>query len=327
MKNYLGIDIGGTKIGFGILKNKKLTTLELPTETNKGSKQVLKNIECGIHEILKKTFSREPSAVNRQLNAAGVGIPGIILPRKQKIVRLPNLKCLEKINTIKKITKIVKKYSPSIHFENDANAAALGEAQFGRAKKFSSFVYLTVSTGIGGGIVIDNKIVDGIQGYAGEIGHIVLEPNGSKCGCGKRGCLEAYASGESTEKIAKRYYRKNTRDRIIQKIIDGDPNNISTKTLSIAYKKGSSFAKVMFDHQTNYIAQAIDAIINIIDPEAVIIGGGVAQAGKFWFNIIRKKVKKLSKGYYRKTKILPSKLGKNTGILGAIAVAIQGENQ
>lgn len=219
---------------------------------------------------------------------------------KGKIVQAPNLKGFEGFEIEKYLKRKLK--SP-FYIDNDANCAALGEKYFGYAKNLNHFVVLTLGTGVGGGIFSNGKLLRGKNGLAGELGHITIFPEGIKCGCGKRGCLEMYASKEGFKKILK---------------MDIEPEEIAKRA-----KKGIKKYKKVFEIMGYALGIACGNIVNIFNPEAIIFSGGISKS----FDLFRKTFfKTLRENAFphllKDLKIKISKLGDNTGVLGAISLVI-----
>jgi glucokinase len=201
--------------------------------------------------------------------------------------------------------------------ENDANAAALGEFRYGAGKGARSIVYLTVSTGIGGGIILEGKIWHGLKDAAGEIGHMTVCPDGPLCGCGNRGCLEAMASGTS---IARRAREAVAAGR--QTGLSEIPALTSADVVRLA-QAGDVVAREVWDSAVTYLGIGVAAVITILAPERVVIGGGVTRAGDFLFDSLREHLRRRVKLVpVESVAILPAALGPDVGILGAAAVAL-----
>jgi glucokinase len=201
--------------------------------------------------------------------------------------------------------------------ENDANAAALGEFRYGAGRGVRSIVYMTVSTGIGGGIILDGKVWHGLKDAAGEIGHITVCPDGPLCGCGNQGCLEAMASGPS---IARRAREAVSAGR--SSALSGLANVTSADVVRLA-QEGDAVASQVWADAVKYLGIGVAAVITFLAPERVVIGGGVTKAGDFLFQPLRGEVRRRVKLVpVESVPILPAALGPDVGILGAAAVAL-----
>jgi len=204
-----------------------------------------------------------------------------------------------------------------IAINNDANLAAVGEWTFGAGKGHSNLIYLTISTGIGGGIIIDNKLLSGIAGYAGEVGHMTINPQGPVCSCGKDGHLEAFASGPSIV----RWIKSRLEDESLREHFpEGD---LTAKHISEAAESGNELAIAAYERAGKYIGLAIADLLHIFNTSLVIIGGGVSMAGDLLFEPIRKSVHNsvISDAYLDNLQILPAALGDDSGLLGALVLS------
>ena len=200
---------------------------------------------------------------------------------------------------------------------NDANLAAYGEWTFGAGKGHSNLIYLTISTGIGGGIIIDNKLLSGVAGYAGEVGHMTINPQGPVCSCGKVGHLEAFASGPSIV----RWIKSRLED---ESLLEHYPvGDLTAKQISEAAESGNELAIAAYERAGKYIGLAIADLLHIFNTSLVIIGGGVSRAGDLLFEPIRKSVHAsvISDAYLDNLHILPAALGDDSGILGALVLS------
>jgi Transcriptional regulator/sugar kinase len=171
-------------------------------------------------------------------------------------------------------------FNASVYLQNDASACTIAEKLYGSAKNLPNFVYITLSTGIGGGIFIGNKLYTGNHGMAGELGHMVILPNGPICGCGRRGCLEAIASGKG---MARRVIENISEVKNSTIFSDMNPADIDAKNIFAARRAGDMFAQLIVEETIYYLAVGIVNIINILDPQAIIIGGGLSLEGKDLF--------------------------------------------
>ena len=293
----IGVDLGGTKI-LTVLADSKghiISTAKIDTLANLGQNQVINNILRSINTVCKQ--AKVPLS---RVSRIGIGAPGPILGRAI-IVSPPNLPGWLNVNIKSMLQKKLKK---QIYIENDANAAALGELLFGAGKGFRNLVYMTISTGIGGGIIIKNKVYTGALGTAGEIGHMVIEPKGPKCGCGNRGCLEALAAGPAIARMA------------------GTKNALEAE---IAARKGNKKAQKAINTAAKYIGIGIANINNMLNPDIFVIGGGVSNMGSLLLDPVKAWAREFSMEASRKSLIIvPAKLKNNAGVMGAIAICMKG---
>ena len=210
-----------------------------------------------------------------------------------------------------------------MHLINDASAAALGEHRFGAGEGLNNMVYLTVSTGIGGGIIINRELYDGTDGCAAEIGHMVIEVDGPKCNCGNSGCLEVMASGTAIAREAQRYIDQGQRSSLTE-FSKHSTGGITAEVVAQAAKNGDTVAFEVIRRAAFYLGIGIANVVNIFNPEMVIIGGGVSKTGELLLKPARKVVKqKVFKLPASTVHIVRSRLGDNAGILGAAIYAFK----
>lgn len=317
MKKYIiGLDIGGTKIScvIGTRGGQILNRATIPTEVERGPGPAIKKAIEKIHEILKSS-----GAELNEVEGMGIGAPGPLDPNSGTIFATPNMPawngvCLKEI--------FGKEFEVPIAVDNDANAAALGEKVFGAGKEVNGLFYFTVSTGIGGGLIIDGKIYHGASFDAAEVGHMTILPDGPKCGCGKQGCLEALASGTAIARRAKEKVKDNP-GSLILKLVGGDLNLINASVVREAAAKGDILAKEIWEEAGRYLGIGVANVLNLINPQMVIIGGGVAKAGELLFRPMRESAAREAFGRtFESCKIVPSELGDMVGDLGAISLVL-----
>jgi glucokinase len=308
----LAIDIGGTKLAAGIVNAAGgiLARREVPTLAAEGPERVLHRIVRLAEDVLAA-----PRVSGDSLQRIGIGCAGPVDRRAGLILNPPNLPGWVRVPLVERIEKALG--LPAV-LENDANAAALGEFRYGAGKGANSLVYLTVSTGIGSGIILDGKIWHGLKDGAGEVGHMTLLPDGPICGCGNRGCLEAFASGPSIARRAREALATERPSRLREV---GDFTAADVVRLA---QEGDALAAEVWDETVRYLGLGVAAIVTILAPERVVIGGGVTQAGDFLFERLRREVRRRVKLVaVESVPILPAALGPDVGILGAAAVALE----
>jgi glucokinase len=307
-KFALGVDLGGTNIKIGIVsENGKIVhKTDVKTEAHLGPKVVIKNIEKGINEILK----------NKKLKLYGIGIgaPGIVSIKKGIVQNPPNLPGWDEIPLG---SLIKKKYGLKVNVENDANAAAIGEMIFGAGKKYSSFVMVTLGTGVGGGIIYNGKLFRGENGGAGEIGHISINPSGTRCNCGSTGCIEAYAGNHYLKEFVRNDLVNHPSSKIWE-LINNDVEKVSPRIIQLAAELGDVYAKeIIFNLGVN-LGIAFSSLSNVLDISTFIIGGGVAGFGKPLFTAIKTTmIARVLTPLKNRINIVPAKLKNEAGILGA----------
>lgn len=307
----LAIDIGGTKLAAGIVdtEGRILARGEVPTLAAEGLEPVLGRIVGLGRDLLSR-----PEVADVSVHRVGVGCAGPVDLKAGIVFNPPNLPGWLRVPLIDHLQEALA--LPAV-LENDANAAALGEFRYGAGKGARSIVYLTVSTGIGGGIILEGKIWHGLKDAAGEIGHMTVCPDGPLCGCGNRGCLEAMSSGTS---IARRAREAVVAGR--KTALSAIPALTSADVVQLA-QQGDPVAREVWESAVTYLGIGVAAVITILAPERVVIGGGVTKAGDFLFQPLRAYVRERVKLVpVESVAILPAALGPDVGILGAAAVAL-----
>ncbi len=312
---YLGIDLGGTNIAIGIVdENYKIVKKgSTPTLSERDLEEVVKDIAA-----LSKKLLAETNIDISEIAHAGIGSPGSIDPENGVVISSNNIRMYNY-----PIVDVLKKYLPieNIYIDNDANAAALGEAMGGAAKGAETAVMVTLGTGVGSGIIIGGKIFGGFNHAGGEIGHIVIEYDGEQCTCGRKGCWETYSSATALARMTREKLAE-TPDTLMWELVGGDINKASARTPFAAMKQGDKAGKEVVDKYINYLACGITNIINIFQPNVVCIGGGVANEGHYLLDPVIEIAEKdqYTAGCEFKTKICVAELGNDAGIIGAAAI-------
>ena len=291
MRYSLGVDIGASKISFALLKGKHCISKD-KISTPKKQKDIIEAISNIISRITRHISSE-------QIKGIGVGVPGPIDKEKESVLNPPNLKALFKF-PLKKVLQ--KKLSFEVKIENDANCFVLGEAVIGAGKGFRKVIGLTLGSGVGGGIVFRTarnqwKIYTGAFGGAGEFGHMTIKFDGLKCSCGNFGCLEAYASAKFFERKSK----------------------YSPKEIENQARKGNKKAIALYKEFGKNLGIGIANLVNVLDPEVVVIGGSISKANQLFLKETKKEAKKRILSPYSKrfVKIKIAKLGDFSGAIGA----------
>ncbi|MDB2108390.1 ROK family protein [Clostridium paraputrificum] len=311
MKKYvIGVDLGGTKISTAIstIEGNILANVVLPTKAEEGEVAVLGRIIQSIDEVIVGS-----STSIDEVEAIGIGSPGPLDAKKGIIITTPNLP----FKDYNLVQPLKEKYNIPVYLDNDANAAAIGEYMFGAGKGKESIVYFTVSTGVGGGAVLDGKVYRGHTSNALEIGHTTVNPNGPRCNCGNLGCLEAMSSGTAIAKKGKEAVSTN---------VETSLKKYDTVTSYEVFKEaeaGDEVAKDIIDNALTYLGIGVANAIATFDPEMIIIGGGVSKAGDIVFDTVKKVVnKRCFKSMAESCEIVPAGLGSDAGVVGAVALAI-----
>lgn len=317
MKHALGVDIGGTKISMvlGNDRGKILTQRIIPTLTGKETRRGVSNLVSGLEE-LKKNFKG-------RLAGIGVGIPGPVDSAKGIVPRSPHLGGWEGLKLRQILSSRLKL---PVRMGNDANAAGLGEKNFGQGRNKKNFIYVTVSTGIGGGIVIDGKLLEGASYVAGEIGHMTIVPKGAPCKCGKLGCLEAYGSGTAIARMGHEEYKKAGKLDALRRLTEG--RLVSAKDLGIAAKKGDKLADEVYARAGFYLGIGLANLLNTINPEMIILGGGVWRSSpkSFWNAMMKSCRAEAWPQAWDAVRIVRSTLEGHSGDLGALALGFEAKS-
>ena len=311
MKKYvIGVDLGGTKISTAIstIEGNILANVVLPTKAEEGEAAVLGRIVQSIDEVIVGS-----STSIDEIEAIGIGSPGPLDAKKGIIITTPNLP----FKNYNLVQPLKEKYNIPVYLDNDANAAAIGEYMFGAGKGKNSIVYFTVSTGVGGGAVLDGKVYRGHTSNALEIGHTTVVPNGPRCNCGNLGCLEAMSSGTAIAKKGKEAVSTNVETSLKKH------DTVTSYEVFKEAEAGDEVAKDIIDNALTYLGIGVANAIATFDPEMIIIGGGVSKAGDIVFDTVKKVVnKRCFKSMAESCEIVPAGLGSDAGVVGAVALAI-----
>ena len=306
MEYLFGIDIGGTTIKIGFLDNDAnlIDKFEIPTNKRDNGDKILIDVRDAILNYIKKNNISKDS-----IKGIGFGIPG---PVSNGIVRgCVNLGWKEKdvCNEFKSLID----FSPIIACGNDANVAALGEMRKGTENNYRNAVMFTLGTGVGGGIILNGKPIDGAHGAGGELGHLHLDyTHNFQCNCGLKGCLETVASATGVVRIAKKYLVNSPSSLHAINIDD-----LTCKDIFDAAKAGDALALKIVDEVAYYIAYGASVVAAVVDPEVFIIGGGVSRAGKILIESIEKHYEKLAFFALKNTPFILASLGNDGGMVGA----------
>jgi len=315
-KYSIGVDLGGTNIVSAIVnyQGKIVTLLKVPTLAERGKEATLKRIIEAIH-----TNMVQSSIASGDIIGIGIGAPGPLDIKKGIINFAPNLPGWRDVPLRKVLEDEFKK---KVVLENDANAAAWGERCYGAGQGVNNLVCFTLGTGIGGGIIIDGKIYHGNNYGAGELGHMTVNKDGPLCNCGNYGCLEAYSSAIGIKNRIKNRIQEGIKSEFLN--FDGDDQlfkSLRLKSIFEAARKGDSLTSDIVEEAISYLGIAIANMANILNPEMVILVGGITNEGDKLLIPLRKEVKKRAfYSNYKSLKIVIGKLAGNAGVLGAAAL-------
>ena len=310
-RKCIGIDIGGTTVKLGMFEQDGtlLEKWEIPTRKENGGAHILEDIAAAIK---KKAAERGLSTAD--FEGAGMGLPGPVL-EDGHVEFCVNLGW-KAMNPQEILSGLLD--GMPVKSANDANVAALGELWQGGGRGYKNMVMITLGTGVGGGIILNEKIWSGMQGVGGEIGHIhVMEGEKEACNCGGHGCLEQVASATGIARTARRMLAADNRPSTLRSL-----KNISAKNVLDAAKAGDALALESLNKSCYYLGWALATISMVLDPQAFLIGGGVSKAGTFLTDIIKRYHDELSPMATKKADIVLAKLGNDAGIYGAAKLII-----
>ena len=311
----IGVDIGGTHVKLGLVSERGRVLLRdtFLTRQAHSRSEFLQKLVTHV-EILKA------EARTRKLRLAGVGIgaPGPVDVARGFVYFFPNIPGW-KNTPLQKILQ--KKLRVRVRVDNDANAMALGEFRFGAGRGSSNMVALTLGTGVGGGLVLDGKLFHGSDFSAAEIGHMVVDPNGPRCGCGMRGCIETFVGNGYFVKEVRAALRAGQKSILKKWLREG--RELSPKLVQEAARRGDAYSKAQWRRTGQRLGMFLAGIVNLLNPERIVIGGGIALGGGLVLTPVRTAVKKKAfPSASRFVKVVPAVLGPDAGLVGAAALAL-----
>ncbi len=314
----IGIDLGGTNLKGGLCDEdgNLIKKLSIPTKSSTNSDELTDDMALLCNKLIESA-----GIPHEEVESVGIAVPGTADLKKGEIVYCDNVPFLH--------YPIIEEFSKrfpgcSVYIENDANAAALGEAMCGGAKGYNDMVLITLGTGVGSGIIIGGKIFSGFNYAGAELGHLVVNINGRPCGCGRRGCWEAYSSARGLIRTTKEAMLRH-KDSVMWDICGGDIDKVDGQTAFRAADKGDKAAKWVVKTYIKYLACGIINTINALEPEILCIGGGVSNEGD---NLLKPLIKAVEKEQYSRysdktTEIRLAKLGNDAGVIGAAMLGKQ----
>ena len=288
----LGIDLGGTKIAIGVVEDGKILVQKQTPTPQTGYSEVLTSIILLSQELIKG-FS--------DISAVGIGVPGPVDYESGSILFASNIRGMQNAGIAPDLAEAL---GYPVYIENDANAAGFAEHIYGAARNLGSSIYITLSTGIGGGMFVGKQIIRGHHGSAGEVGHMILQPDGPICGFGHSGCWEALASGRA----------------ISRDLSHSNNQKISTREVFEMAKNNDRKALTVVNNAARFSGRALANLQKIFDPEGFVIGGGLSKVGDFYLDKIQKAADYYSMGFPN-VKIFPAELSTNAGLIGAAGIA------
>ena len=312
----IGVDLGGTKI-LTALANREgrvLAEQKIPTEAAKGQQHVIAQIVQSVEHVRKKA-----GVQTEQVPVLALGSPGPLDTRTGVIRFAPNLAW----HDLPIRQALERQLSIPVLLDNDANLAALGEHVYGAGRGEDNMVYITVSTGIGGGLIFGGRLYHGFTDGAGEIGHMTVSPDGPLCGCGNRGCLEALASGTAIARDARELATRGRGAQILA-AAGGDVAGITAVTVAAAAAAGDDTAQSIICRAARYLGIGIANIINLLNPSLVVLGGGVMNIGEpVWQNLRTEVRARTLEEAGKSVRLAAAELGGRAGVMGAIALALR----
>ena len=307
---YIGVDLGGTNIAVGIVteSGEIITQVSTPTLANRPFAEIVRDMAACSQQALT-----DAGLTTDDVKAIGIGIPGVADQKEGRVIFCTNLGW----HDIPLRDELQKYINKPVFIDNDATVAGLAESIAGVSKDCQSSVFITLGTGVGAGIVINGKPWSGAHGVGSELGHMTLVVDGVPCTCGNDGCVERYCSATAIIRMA-RQACLGYPDSMILALAGGDPEKINAKIVIDAARAGDPTAVRIFEKYTNYLAVTVNNITAFLDPEMIVLGGGVSRAGDFLLDSVRARLPR-----YLMYKNLPSpklalaKLGNEAGIIGA----------
>ncbi len=308
----IGIDIGGMSIKIGLVNDKGAIKEQIRFKTKSTAKECIEDMTTNISYLLAKNCLTE-----KDLMGMGVGCPGAVSSETGVVVYLPNLGW----ENVQLADELKKRFNVKVVISNDANVATLGEAIYGSAKDYKNVIMFTLGTGVGGGIVIDNKLFEGGWSRGAELGHATLYIDGESCTCGRTGCIERYVSATALMAQTRKAMQQDKSSKMWN-YVHGDIEKVDGRTAFECSKMGDKSAIKVVDNYVKYLSESILNMLNIFRPEAFILGGGVSAQGEYLNEKVRAYCEKFNYGYKNapKTKILTATLGNDAGIIGAAAL-------
>jgi glucokinase len=313
-ERILGIDLGGTKLRVALtdLEGHMIARRDVPTEPAKGPEQVLNKIVAMVGDLTRN------GEMERVLGV-GLAAPGPLDLNTGVLIVAANMPGWHNVPHQKELSGRLQK---PVYIDNDANAAAVGEWQFGAGKGLRNVLYMTVSTGIGGGVISEGHILHGARGLAGEVGHMTIDIHGPKCACGNTGCLEVLASGTAIARQAVELIKTGLPTALTDMVGD-DLTKITAQLVTKAAREGDGLALELMQRVGEYIGIGLVNLFHLFNPEMAIIGGGVSQAGDLIFVPAREIVHhRTMEGFHEGIPIIPATLGDDVGLLGAAALVL-----
>lgn len=313
----VGIDLGGTNIAAGAMPTdgtREIAMRMAPTRAEEGAIAVVDRIARLVEDVIAQTQA-ETGAERSDFLGVGIGSPGPLDRVRGVVIVTPNLGWRD----FPLRDEVSNRVNLPASLDNDANCATLGEWWCGAAKGGRNVVGLTIGTGIGGGLILDGKLYHGASDAAGEIGHTTIDSTGRRCKCGNYGCLEAYASGPAIAMRAREAMEFDG-SSILTEIVEGDLSRVTAQTVFEAAKRGDQIALEVVRDTAHFLGVGLSTLINVFNPDTVVIAGGVTQAGDLLFDPLRAEIRRRAfKPAVEACRIVPGALPLSAGVVGAVA--------
>jgi glucokinase len=307
----IGVDLGGTNIAVGVISEdlKIIGRGKVKTNCPRPAEEIFDDIAVAVNMAIEDAGISKDDVLS-----VGIGTPGTVNKATGYIEFANNLNFTQ----VPAKKMLEERIGKTVYLDNDANCAALGEAIAGCGKGAKDFVAVTLGTGVGSGIIINGKIINGSNFAAGEMGHMVICVDGEQCTCGRRGCWESYASATALIRQTKDAMKHN-HDSVMWQLVDDNIDAVSGKTAFDAMRKNDKAGKDVVDKYIYYVATGIINIINALQPEFICVGGGIANEKETLLEPLRKHINRERYSHYaqKQTKILAAELGNDAGIFGA----------
>jgi glucokinase len=316
MNLYIGVDLGGTNLHAAIAgaDGRIVAERSMPTLSHEGPSAVLTRM-AQLVDALAEAAGQRPVA-------CGVGVPGLLDLATGTTRFLPNLPTNWRDVPVR--DRLASQIGCPVYLLNDVRTATLGELMFGRGRQANTMAFFAIGTGIGGGVVVDGKLRLGPLGAAGELGHQIILPDGPRCGCGNRGCLETLASASAIAAEGVRLLLSGQTPQL-HEIVGGDAGQVSTKTMAQAAREGDARVAEAIVRAAEYLGLGVANVVVTLHPDLVVLGGGAAAIGNLLFDTVRATVaRRIGMFPTDGVRIEPSLLGDTAGVVGAVALAIHG---
>jgi len=297
----IGVDIGGTNLKIGALLSNGdiLTQMAVPSQVQQGRGRVVTILVDSINEMKRQVGDRHCAGV-------GIGIAGAVNQRDGVVVQAPNLPGWEGFRIVDELSEAL---SSPIVIDNDANVFTLGEGWRGAARESSNYCCLTLGTGVGGGLVLDGRLWRGVDGTAGEIGHLVVEPDGVSCECGSRGCLEMYASATALVRMAGE---------------KGVGEGVTADEIARRARGGDEVCMALFDRMARYLGIGLTDLVNLLNIDTIVLGGGLSASCDLFLDEARREM--IERSFTvpgERVEVAPARLSSDGGMVGAAYLAIE----